>query len=129
MDFHFLPMNSTTDIFVMLYAGKYSPRFIFVLIRPRCQKANLRLGEFHSLNSLSLIKHNIVWASSRWGETVCNQRRAKITQGKITLYTVQHLSTSLPVDDPRSSTAKHHHQLVAWHHFLDHSNFSNNLQW
>lgn len=50
---------------IILYARKYSPRFIFA----RCQRANSRLGEFQWLKS-SLFQHNFVWANSRRGETV-----------------------------------------------------------
>lgn len=34
---------------VILYAGKYSPRFIFAPFCPRCRCANWTLGEFHCL--------------------------------------------------------------------------------
>lgn len=67
----------------VLYTGKYSHPFYFCSFRSRCQWANLRLGKFQYLKLISLLKHvNFVWANSRWGETVCESRRAKTIWGK-----------------------------------------------
>lgn len=38
--------------------------------------------------NLRLVKHNCIWENSRRGETVCEYRRAKLPEAKITLFTV-----------------------------------------
>lgn len=54
--------------------GNIHPPFYF---RACCQRANWRLGEFRCLQ-LYLFQHNCVWANSRWDNTVCKRKRAKI---------------------------------------------------
>lgn len=66
-------------------SGKHSPTYYFHPFRPCCQGPILSLDEFQC-PKLSLFKHN--WAYSRLGKIVCNCNRTKLTQGKITLYTV-----------------------------------------
>lgn len=65
--------------FFILYTGKYSPPFYFCPFCPRCQRANLRLGNFQSL-TFSLFKTNL-FKNSRQDETVWKWRRAKIIWG------------------------------------------------
>lgn len=73
---------------LLLYKGEYSPPFYFHHFCPRCQLANLRLGEFSISNLLSL--NTTVYGWIQDGAKLCNCRRGEITWGKITLYTVVH---------------------------------------
>lgn len=61
---------------VILYTGKYSPRFLFCPFRSCCQQANLRLGE---ISQKIYHNHNFVLAYLRWGKTICKWKEAKIT--------------------------------------------------
>lgn len=55
--------------------------------RPRCQRANLKLGKFQCLK-LCLFEHNCVWANSRRDQSVCKCGGEKIDGAKITMYTL-----------------------------------------
>lgn len=52
--------------------GNIRSHFIFFFFCPRCQRENLRFGEFQCLK-LSLYKNNCMLANSRRGETVCRR--------------------------------------------------------
>lgn len=69
--------------------GSICPHFInFVtpFASPWCQDLNFQdWGEFQFLK-FSHFKHNCFWLNWRQGRNVCKFRRAKIAQGKITLY-------------------------------------------
>lgn len=56
------------------------PPFYICPFRPRCQRGNLRLGDFRCLKSSCFLIHNFVWANSWRGETVGKWKRAKITR-------------------------------------------------
>lgn len=56
------------------------PPFYIRPFRPRCQRGNLRLGDFRCLKSSYFLIHNFVWANSWRGETVGKWKRAKITR-------------------------------------------------
>lgn len=57
------------QMYISRHTVKYSPPFEFCPFRPRCQRANLRLGEYQC-HKLSLSKKQNVWANSRQGENL-----------------------------------------------------------
>lgn len=62
---------SVTELYYCIQGNTFAP-FYFCPFRCRCQRANLRVGEFLCL-ILFLLKHISVWANLRQGDTVFNE--------------------------------------------------------
>lgn len=57
-----------------------SPSFYIRPFRPRCQRGNLRLGDFRCIKLSFFLIHNFVWANSWRGRNRLRVKRAKITR-------------------------------------------------
>lgn len=94
---------------MLLYTGNIRPPFNFRNLRPRCQRANFRLGEFLCLK-LSLLKHKCVWANLTRSQTISKCKGEKIAQGENNSVLIfYHLRFSHTVGSPFSHcrSAKH----------------------